>query len=67
MYYRRYWREKMKLPECLIEEAEPEPTSYSAARALKHSGVWTEEMGLEFNGFDAAGTFVEMDKLHKGR
>ena len=35
-------REKTKLPDCLLKEAEPEPTSYTAARSSKHSDVgWT--------------------------
>ena len=37
-------REKAKLPDCLIKDAEPEPTSYSATRSPKHSDVWTEAM-----------------------
>ena len=31
--------EKTKLPDFLVKEAEPEPTSYTAARTSKHSDV----------------------------
>ena len=34
--------EPAKLPECSILEAEPEPTSFSAARSSQHSDVWME-------------------------
>ena len=33
--------ELTRLPCCLHKEAEPEPTSYSAARSSIHSRVWT--------------------------
>ena len=39
-------REKTKLPDCLVKEAEPKLTSYTAARSSKHLdgrdeiGVW---------------------------
>ena len=36
--------EPARLPDCLLKGAEPEPTSYSAARSSMHSGVWTEAM-----------------------
>ena len=36
--------EPTRLPSCLLKEAEPEPTSYSAARSSIHSCVWTEAM-----------------------
>ncbi|CAM9351520.1 unnamed protein product, partial [Laminaria digitata] len=45
---------------------EPEPTSYSAARSSKHSDVWTEAMSSEFDGLEAAGTFVEISELPDG-
>ena len=59
-------REKAKLPDCLIKEAEPEPTSYSAARSSKHSDVWTEAMSSGFEGLEAAGTSVEISELPEG-
>ena len=31
--------EPTRLPDCLLKEAEPEPTSYSPARSSMHSGV----------------------------
>ena len=52
--------EKTKLPGCLVKEAEPEPTSYTAARTTKHSDVWMDEMISQFDGLEAAGTFVEV-------
>ena len=36
--------EPTPLPDCLLKETEMEPTSYSAARCLIHSGVWEEAM-----------------------
>ena len=55
--------EKTKLPDCLVKEAEPEPTSYTTARTSKHSDVWMDAMRSEFNGLEAAGTFVEVSEL----
>ena len=55
--------EKTKLPDCLVKEAEPEPTSYTAARTSKHSDVWMDAMRSEFDGLEAAGTFVEVSEL----
>ena len=39
-----------RLPDCLLKEAEPEPTSYFAVRSSIHSGVWTEAMQAQFGG-----------------
>ena len=36
--------EKTKLPDCLVKEAEPKPTSYTAARKSKLSDVWMDAM-----------------------
>ena len=56
-------REKTKLPDILVKEAEPEPTSYTAARSSKHSDVWMDAMRSEFDGLKAARTFVEVSEL----
>ena len=56
-------REKTKLPDCLVKEAELEPTSYTAARSSKHSDVWMDAMKSEFDSLEAAGTFVEVSEL----
>ena len=48
--------EPTRLPDCLLKEEEPEPTSYSAARSSMHSSVWTEVMQAEFDGLEAAET-----------
>ena len=52
--------EKTKVPDCLVKEAEPEPTSYTAARMSEHSGVWMDAMRSAFDGLEAAATFVEV-------
>ena len=54
------------MPDCLLKETEPEPTSYSAARSSIHSGVWTEAMQAEFDGLEAAETFVEISQVPAG-
>ena len=56
-------REKAKLPDCLVKEAELEPTSYTAARSSKQSDVWMDAIRSEFDGLEAAGTFVEVSEL----
>ena len=43
-------RTSSKLPSCPVQDAEPEPTSYSAACASQHSAVWGEAMVAEFEG-----------------
>ena len=58
--------EPTRLPDCLLKEAEPEPTSYSAARSSMHSGVWTEAMQAEFDGLEAAETFAEISEVPAG-
>ena len=55
--------EKAKLADCLVKEAEPEPTSHTAARSSKYSDVWMDAMGSESDGIEAAGTFVEVSEL----
>ena len=55
-----------RLPDCLLKEAEPEPTSYSAACSSIHSGVWTEAMQAEFDGLEAAETFAEISEVPAG-
>ena len=55
--------EKTKLPNCLVKEAQPEPTSYTAARMSKHSDVWMDAVISEFDGLEAAGTFVEVSEI----
>ena len=42
--------ETTRLPDCFLKEAEPKPTSYSAARSSIHCDVWTEGMQAEFDG-----------------
>ena len=46
--------EPTRLPDCLLKEVEPEPTSYSAVRSSIHSRVWAEAMQAEFDGLEAA-------------
>ena len=58
--------EPTRLPVCLLKEAEPEPTSYSAARSSIHYGVWTEAMQAEFNVLEAAETFAEISEVPAG-
>ena len=58
--------EPTRLPVCLLKEAEPEPTSYSAARSSIHSGVWTEAMQAEFDGLEAAETFAKISEVPAG-
>ena len=55
--------DKTKLPDCLVKEAESEPTSYTAARTSKHSDVWMDAMRSEVDGLEGAGTFVEVFEL----
>ena len=52
-----------KVPDCLVKEAEPEPTSHSVACSSRHSGVWTEAMQAEFDGLKDAGTFAEISEI----
>ena len=56
-------REKTKLPDFLVKEAEPEPTSSTAVRSSKSSDVWVDAMRSEFDGLEAAGTFGEVSEL----
>ena len=58
--------EPTRLPDCLLKEAEPEPTSYSAVRSSIHSSVWTEAMQAEFDGLEAAETFAEISEVSRG-
>ena len=58
--------EPTKLPDCLVKEAEPEPTSYSAACSSRNSGVWTEAIQTEFDGLEAAGTFADISAIPEG-
>ena len=58
--------EPTRLPDCLLKEAEPEPTSYSATRSSIHSGVWTEAMQAEFDGLEAAETFADISEVPSG-
>ena len=53
-------REKAKTPECLVKEEETEPTYFTAARSSKYSDVWMDAMRSEFDGLEAAETFVEV-------
>ena len=48
------------------QKAEPEPTSYSAARSSMHSGVWTEAIQVELDGLEAAETFAEISEVPAG-
>ena len=70
-YSMRYWRRKkqavnrLSCPICLVKEAEPKPTSYSAACSSRHSGVWTEATQAEFDGIEAAATFAEILKFQR--
>ena len=54
------------MPDCHLKKAEPEPTSYSAARLSMHSGVWTEAIQVELDGLEAAGTFAEISEVPAG-
>ena len=54
------------MPKCTIQEAEPEPTSYTAARASKYAEIWKKSMDAEFAGLLAAGTFTEVSEVPKG-
>ena len=58
--------EPTRLPDYLLEGAEPEPRSYSAARSSIHSGVWTEAMQAEFDGLEAAETFADISEVPSG-
>ena len=58
--------EPTRLPDCLLKEAEPEPTSYAAARSSIHSGVWAEAMQAEPDGLEAAETFAEISGVPSG-
>ena len=58
--------EPTRLPDCLLKEAESEPTSYSAARSSIHSGVWVEAMHAEFDRLQAADTFTEISEVPAG-
>ena len=58
--------EPTKLPDCLVKEAEPEPTSYSVVCSSRHSGVWTEAMKAEFDGLEDAETFADISGILEG-
>ena len=47
-----------KVPDCLVKEAEPEPTSYSAACSSR--GVWTLAMQAEVDVLEESETFAEI-------
>ena len=49
-----------RLLDCFLKEAEPEPTSFSTARSLIHSGVRVEAIQARFDGLEAADTFTEI-------
>ena len=55
--------EKSKLRDCLVKEAEPEPTAYTPVRSSKHSDVWMDAMSSEFDELEAAGTVVGVSEL----
>ena len=59
--------EPTKFPNSLVKEAEPEPTSYSAAYSSRYSGVCTEAMQAELDGLEAAGTFAEIHEIPQRR
>ena len=59
--------EPSKLPDCLVKEAEPELTSYSAACSSRHLAIGTDTMQAEFDGIEAAGTFVAISEIPEGR
>ena len=59
--------EPTKLPDCLVKEAEPELTSYSAACSSRHLAIGTDTMQAEFDGIEAAGTFVAISEIPEGR
>ena len=58
--------ELTRLPDCLLKEAEPEPTSYSAARSSIHSVVCSEAIQAEFDGLDAAETVAKISEVPAG-
>ena len=59
--------EPTRLSDGLLKEAQPDLTSYSAARSSIHSGVWTEAMQAEFDRLEAAETFAEISEDPAGR
>ena len=59
--------ERTRLPDCLLEKAQPEPMSYSSARSSINYGVWVEAMQAEFDGLEAADTFTETSEVLPGR
>ena len=59
--------EQTKLPDCLVKEAESEPTSYTAERSSNHSEVWLDAMRSVFDGFEAVRIFVEVSELSADR
>ena len=54
------------VPKCTIREAEPEPTSYTAASASKYTELWKKSMDAEFVGLVAAGTFTQVSGVPEG-
>ena len=48
----------MKLPDC-----QTEPTSHTAAPSPRHSDVWMDSVRSDFDGLEAARTFVEVSEL----
>lgn len=46
------------LPECSVQDAEPEPTSYAAACTSQHLAVWGEAIAVEYGGLQAAGNLT---------
>ena len=58
--------EPTRLPDCLLKEAKPGPTSHSAARSSVHSGVWAEAMQAEFDGLKTVDTYAEISEVPLG-
>lgn len=55
-----------RLPGCLLEEPEPEPTLDSAARSSIDSGFGTEVVQTELDGLKAAGMSAEVSGIPVG-
>lgn len=55
-----------ELPNRLVEEAGPEPSSYTAASSSKFSDMWMGAMLMEFDEHVAAGTFAEATDIPEG-
>lgn len=59
-------REKTKVPDSLVKEAEPDPASYLAERSSRNSDVWMKGMEVKFDGLEAARTFAGTSDVSKG-